>query len=196
MCRQGSTGLRTDGKQRKGRSQPNRRETLAPQNPTSTIHSSYSSAREKLLEHVFVGELLGALWRRGEHRAEVLRPEVDSGGYDLVVVANGIVRHIQLKASHLGAKTDEVSVSTALAVKPSGCVVWIRFDADTMRTRPVLVVRWRSRHPFARFGDEHWPPYQRRQHRPERQEAVQTHSEARAICAPTHHRRLDPPPVW
>ena len=111
---------------------------MAPQNPTSTIHSSYSSAREKLLEHVFVGELLGALWRRGEHRAEVLRPEVDSGGYDLVVVANGIVRHIQLKASHLGAKTDEVSVSTALAVKPSGCVVWIRFDADTMRLGPFL----------------------------------------------------------
>ena len=44
-------------------------------------HYAESSAREKLVEHVFLGELLQALWRKNIRDLEVLRPEVDSGGY-------------------------------------------------------------------------------------------------------------------
>jgi hypothetical protein len=66
-------------------------------------HSEHSSYREKLLEHLFVGDVLRELWLCGVTTAEFLRPEVDAGGYDLVITCNGFVRHIQLKSSHRGA---------------------------------------------------------------------------------------------
>jgi len=59
--------------------------------------------REKLLEHLFLSELLRPLWRQGRRDMEVLRAEVDGAGYDLVVECNGVLRHIQLKSSHTAA---------------------------------------------------------------------------------------------
>lgn len=96
-----------------------------------TAHST--GAREKLIEHLFVGELLRHLWLQGMRDVEVLRSEVDSGGFDLVLECKGILRHIQLKTSHSAAKTNSVDINVALAQKPSGCVVWLFFDEATMR---------------------------------------------------------------
>jgi hypothetical protein len=70
------------------------------------------------------------------HRIEALKPQVDDGGYDLVLEANGVTRHIQLKASHKGSSTAQVNVGLSLAEKPSGCVVWIMFDPDTLALGP------------------------------------------------------------
>ena len=59
-----------------------------PETPLALpVEAAHSSAREKVLEHLFVGELLRCLWRRGIRNMEVLRAEVDMGGYDLVVEA-------------------------------------------------------------------------------------------------------------
>ncbi|MFL5542510.1 MAG: hypothetical protein ACJ8J0_26225 [Longimicrobiaceae bacterium] len=99
---------------------------------SSTAHNLYSSYREALLEHLFAGELMRHLWREGLVRIEMLKPQVDDGGYDLVLEANGHTRHIQLKASHHGASTDAVGINLRLAERPSGCVVWIWFDPDTL----------------------------------------------------------------
>ena len=52
-------------------------------------HYAESSARENLVEHVFLGELLRGLWRRSIRDVQVLRPEVDSGGYDLALEFKG-----------------------------------------------------------------------------------------------------------
>lgn len=71
--------------------------------PDDKIHSLRSSHREALLEHLFAGEIMRRLWIRGEWRLEVLKPQVDDGGYDLVLEANNIVRHIQMKASFTGS---------------------------------------------------------------------------------------------
>lgn len=101
-------------------------------------HSLYSSYREMLLEHLFAGEIMKHLWQNGVVRMEVLKPQVDDRGYDLVLEANGIVRHVQLKASHKGTKTSRVNVNTALASKPSGCVIWIQFDPTTLILGPFL----------------------------------------------------------
>lgn len=95
-------------------------------------HSSHSSYREKLLEHLFVGEVLRTLWKKGIKEAEFLRPEVDNGGYDIVLAYKDIVRHIQLKSSYEGAKTAKQTVNMKLGEKPSGCVVWIYFDQETL----------------------------------------------------------------
>jgi hypothetical protein len=101
-------------------------------------HTEKSSYREKLLEHLFVGDLLRHLWKKGVVDAEFLSPEVDDGGYDLVIECNSLMRHIQLKSSFTGSKTSRQKVHLRLSVKPSGCVVWIMFDPRTLKLGPFL----------------------------------------------------------
>lgn len=67
-------------------------------------HFRNSSLRESLIEHLFIGELLKYSWRRGDFSFEVSKPEVDNSGYDIVLEANRIIRHVQLKASTIGGK--------------------------------------------------------------------------------------------
>ncbi len=105
---------------------------------SATEHSLYSSYREALLEHLFSGEIMRHLWRRGFARVEVLKPQVDDNGYDLVLEANGVTRHVQLKASHHDSATSRVGINIRLAEKPSGCVVWVYFDPDTLALGPFL----------------------------------------------------------
>ena len=104
----------------------------------ASSHSTESSLREKIIEHLFLGDLLRCLWRRGVRDIEILRTEVDRDGYDLVLEANGVIRHIQLKASHRLAKTAELDIQVILERKPSACVMWIRFDPDSMELGPYL----------------------------------------------------------
>jgi hypothetical protein len=99
-------------------------------------HSIFSSYREVLLEHLFTGELMRHLWRNGVVRVEVLKPQVDDSGYDLVLEANGCVRHVQLKSSYADARTARINVSLGLAEKPSGCVVWLWFNPSTLDLGP------------------------------------------------------------
>src|SRR5258705_8788484 len=77
-------------------------------------HSTQSSRLEKVLEHLFVGDLLRRLWLREVRDVELLRTEVDCAGYDLAIERNGVFRHILLKASHANAKTREVKVNRAI----------------------------------------------------------------------------------
>ncbi len=105
---------------------------------TDAAHFLESGLREKVIEHLFVGELLKCLWCRGLRDVEVLRAEVDRAGYDLVLEANGIMRHVQFKASYRAAKTAKVGIHTGLARKPGGCVIWIWFDPDTLELGPFL----------------------------------------------------------
>ena len=108
---------------------------MALQGAPQSLHSERSSYREVLIEHLFIGDLLRALWPR---RAEVLKPQVDDGGYDLVVEVEGITRHIQLKASKRKAKTAVQKIHRRLEKKPSGCVIWIRFDERDFDLGPFL----------------------------------------------------------
>lgn len=54
----------------------------------SGVHSEDSSLREQALVHLFLGELLAEMWRTNRRDIEVLKAEVDRGGYDLVLEAN------------------------------------------------------------------------------------------------------------
>jgi hypothetical protein len=93
---------------------------------------THSTLRERIVEHIFVGDVLRALWRRGILDVEILRPEFDAHGYDVVLSRGRIVRHLQLKTQAKG----KVGVSRALADKPSGCVVWITIDTETLELGP------------------------------------------------------------
>lgn len=101
-------------------------------------HYLKSSFREKLIEHLFIGELLKLSWLEGGCSLEIAKPEVDNQGYDLIAENNGVIRHIQLKAAHLDAKAANQKVHIALAGKLSGCVVWVYFDEKTLQLGPFL----------------------------------------------------------
>ena len=115
-------------------------QTLEPKRtqPPDPAHFAESSARENLIEHVFLGELLRGLWRRNVRDLEVLRPEVDSGGYDLALEFKGLTRHVQLKSSFTGARRSDVTASVKLHDRPSACILWIFFDPDTLLLGPFL----------------------------------------------------------
>ncbi len=99
------------------------------------LHSSY---REKLIEHLFVGELLKISWLKRGCQLEVAKPEVDNSGYDLIAEEGGVVRHIQLKASYTDARAAYQKVHIALSKKPSGCVVWVVFNERDLSLGPFL----------------------------------------------------------
>ena len=48
----------------------------------------------------------------------------------------GVLRHIQLKASYNGSTVRSQTINAKLAQKPSGCVVWLGFDPDTIELGP------------------------------------------------------------
>lgn len=119
------------------------------QNPV-TLHSRASSIREQALFHLLLGELMAARWRQGRHDIEVLKSEVDRGGYDIVLEANGILRHIQLKSTFSGSAVRHVTVSTRLLEKPSGCVIWLEVDQRTLAVERYF---WFGGEPGARLPD-------------------------------------------
>lgn len=95
-----------------------------------------SSLRENVLEYLFISEILKTLWLHGRRDIEISRSDVDSGGYDVVLDCNGVTRHIQLKTSFDGATTASQKISLGLMKKPSGCVVWFKFDKKTLKLGP------------------------------------------------------------
>ncbi|CDZ72768.1 Hypothetical protein NGAL_HAMBI2610_43950 [Neorhizobium galegae bv. orientalis] len=98
-------------------------------------HHINSSLRENIVEHLFVGAALRLLWQNGVVNVEILRSEFDAYGYDLVITAGQLVRHIQLKA---GTKLKPISVSRLLAEKLSGCIVYIEVN-DRLDLGPYYV---------------------------------------------------------
>jgi hypothetical protein len=108
------------------------------ENVAVDLHTSLSSYREMLLEHLFSGAVMRHVWLSRGQRVELLKPQVDDNGYDLVLEVKGIVRHVQLKASHANSATARQSINIALADKPSGCIVWIRFNEQTLELGPFL----------------------------------------------------------
>ena len=105
---------------------------------TTEQHFLHSAFREKLIEHLFVAELLKISWKRSDCLLEIAKPEVDTRGYDLIAEHEELVRHVQLKTTHSLARASGQNVHVALAKKPSGCVIWIVFDSETLQLGPFL----------------------------------------------------------
>lgn len=101
------------------------------------FHNHASSLREQYLEYGFLDGLCKVMWRRGAIM-DVLRSHADQSGYDLLLEACGIQRHVQLKSSFASAKSARQSINVRLAERPSGCVVWIWFDAKTLEQTSFL----------------------------------------------------------
>jgi hypothetical protein len=93
---------------------------------TDKKHYQYSTLREKIVEQVFIGEALRALWRKGIVDAELLRSEFDAFGYDIVVERGSITRHVQLKSGI--RRPNNIGVAEALGKKRSGCLVYVQIS--------------------------------------------------------------------
>ncbi len=94
------------------------------------LHSRESRYREMMLEHIFLSELLQKAWREALHKkgdlVNVIRPDVDSNGYDLVLECGRDTRYVQLTS----IKTGKKRVNEKLASKPGGCVIWLVYRED------------------------------------------------------------------
>lgn len=80
---------------------------------------------EQLVEHAFVSEILQEVYYGRGQVVEVLRSEVDSYGYDLILESNGVMRHVQLKTSRPDARASGQKVHVKLGEKPGDCVIWV-----------------------------------------------------------------------
>jgi len=113
----------------------------------------HSVLREKVVEHIFLAELSKALLLALGMPFDILRAEFDANGYDVAIEANGLLRHVQLKTTATVGRTASVSVQTALAEKPGGCVVWILVDAETLALGPFLWFGGEPGRPLPPLGD-------------------------------------------
>lgn len=103
--------------------------------PLDTHQSVY---REQLLEHLLIGELLKLSWLKYGATLEVSTPSIDRAGHDIVLEANGVTRHVQLKSSAVEAAAAGQKVHIGLSAKPSGCVVWTCFNPENLQLGPFL----------------------------------------------------------
>jgi hypothetical protein len=102
------------------------------------IDAEQSVYRERLLEHLILGDLLKHSWLHHRAVLEVSQPSLDRAGHDIVLEAHGVTRHVQFKSSGDSAKTARQTIHLDLARKPSGCVVWIRFNRENLELGPYL----------------------------------------------------------
>ncbi|WP_186071815.1 hypothetical protein [Burkholderia gladioli] len=93
-------------------------------------HAAHSVLRERIVEHVFVGEAMRRLWQRGILDIEILRAEFDTTGYDLVMCCGSVMRHVQFKVSLVDGARTGVTINQHLARAPSGCVIWLGVAED------------------------------------------------------------------
>lgn len=115
--------------------------------------SENSVLREKVVEHLFLAELSKEMLLRARTPFEVLRSEFDAHGYDLVVEAKGVVRHIQFKHSRADSKVTRQKINRALTRKPGGCVIWSMVDRDTMDLGPFYWLGGGPGDPLGDLGD-------------------------------------------
>ena len=121
--------------------------------PWITALSTYSATREKILEHRFIADLSAELWRRGTFDFAVSHSEVDNSGYDVIVEACGITRHVQLKAMQSTGKRRDFDLQIRLSTKPSGCAVLMLHHPATLAVEGWRLFAGPPGHPLPDLGD-------------------------------------------
>lgn len=100
-----------------------------------SVYAGNSNFIEQMVEHEFISRVIQHVWFTHRERIEVLRSEIDDYGYDIVLEFRGILRHIQLKTSIKGGRTQRQKLNLALTRKMGGCVVWIEREEDPVNRR-------------------------------------------------------------
>ncbi len=97
-----------------------------------TALSTFSSTREKILEHRFIAVVTAELWRRGHFDFAVSHSEVDNSGYDVILEIGAVTRHVQLKAMQAGGMRRDFGLQVRLQSKPSACAVLMLHEPRTL----------------------------------------------------------------
>jgi len=112
-----------------------------------------SHTLESILEHRFLADCGSILWSQEIYDFEVLHAESDNAGYDIVIEAKGVVRHIQLKSMVSDGRRSRINIHHALSSKPSGCVVWIIYELDCLSVQQYLWFGGKAGEPLPDIGD-------------------------------------------
>jgi hypothetical protein len=126
-----------------GLSAPPRRMAMPKSKPSHEQLPIDPHYLEKVMEHIFLGELLQECWFHRQKVVEVTRAEVDAAGYDVILEADGVIRHVQLKATRKGGSTHFQDINRRLADREGGCIIWMEYKAPP--TGPIeMLYRWRE----------------------------------------------------
>jgi len=96
---------------------------------------------EMMMEHHLLAELLQECFFGRRSTLAILRAEIDSEGYDLVLEAGGAIRHVQLKSS-LKAGTKFKHVNRRLKERSDGCIIWMVYSVSEQTWKASVVYRW------------------------------------------------------
>lgn len=116
-------------------------------------HSHHSSIREEYVEYIFLAELCSYAWRTDQFIG-IARPATDAFGYDVILTRKGQARHVQLKATVEGGKASYQTINVNLADAPSGCVIWLFIDRDSLKPTKFAWFGNRSGEQLPPLGDE------------------------------------------
>ncbi|MDR2481554.1 MAG: hypothetical protein LBD07_04595 [Spirochaetaceae bacterium] len=97
------------------------------------VISTKSVFFEKLIEHRFIADMMMYGWFLHEKEIKILRSEIDSSGYDIVIDCENVYRHIQLKTSEHTSKRSSQKVNTTLLNKKNPCIIWILYNYNTKK---------------------------------------------------------------
>jgi hypothetical protein len=96
----------------------------------------FSAYRHSMIEDALIVAVQRHFWLNSHQRVDVLRSNVNDSGYSVVLEAKGVSRHIKFVSTEQNGKRGHVDVNRALELKPSGCVVWLFFDPETLDLGP------------------------------------------------------------
>ncbi len=92
--------------------------------------NNQSVYREKIVEHSLATKLLLHDWRSGAIQIDILKPEIDRFGYDLLVRRGPTSRFLQIKSSTVNSPVASHNVHLNLLTQPDGCIIWVVVDAE------------------------------------------------------------------
>jgi hypothetical protein len=116
--------------------------------------STWSTTREKVLEHRFIAEVTAAIWRAGRFDFSVSHSEVDNSGYDVIIEVGAVIRHIQLKAMQISGTRRDFGLQVRLADKPSACAVLMIHDTKTLEIKQWRLFAGLPGAPIPSLGDK------------------------------------------
>lgn len=94
------------------------------------IISLKSKFFEKLIEHRFIADIMAHAWFTYKKEVKIIRCEVDSSGYDLILDCESIFRYIQLKTSITTSKRSYQKFNISLLTQENPCIIWIIYRYD------------------------------------------------------------------
>lgn len=95
---------------------------------------SDSRYREKIIEHIFISELMQAMARRGK-KIELLRTDTDMFGYDLMVKWKKRFKYIQLKGKTKKGGAVKFNIHQSLIKNDDGTIILILIDDNDVNLK-------------------------------------------------------------